>query len=62
MIPLEETSDEDFERHAFAILRRELGWMVWLASSAFIDPALETTLGSPPLAGRRQDPGGHGPK
>jgi hypothetical protein len=25
MIPLEETSDEAFERHAFAILRRELG-------------------------------------
>jgi hypothetical protein len=25
MIPLEETSDADFERHAFAILRRELG-------------------------------------
>jgi hypothetical protein len=25
MIPLEETSDEDFERHALAILQRELG-------------------------------------
>jgi hypothetical protein len=25
MIPLEKMSDEDFERHAFAILRRELG-------------------------------------
>ena len=25
MIPIEETSDEDFERHAFAILQRELG-------------------------------------
>ena len=25
MIPLEKTSDEDFERHALAILQRELG-------------------------------------
>jgi hypothetical protein len=25
MIPLKETSDEDFERHALAILQRELG-------------------------------------
>ncbi|SPF39755.1 conserved hypothetical protein [Candidatus Sulfopaludibacter sp. SbA4] len=25
MIPLEKMSDEDFERHALAILRRELG-------------------------------------
>jgi hypothetical protein len=25
MIPLEETSDEDFERHALAILQREPG-------------------------------------
>jgi hypothetical protein len=25
MIPLEETSDEDFERHVLAILQRELG-------------------------------------
>ena len=25
MIPLEKLSDEDFERHALAILRRELG-------------------------------------
>ena len=25
MTPLEEMSDEDFERHAFAVLQRELG-------------------------------------
>jgi hypothetical protein len=25
MMPLEKMSDEDFERHALAILRRELG-------------------------------------
>jgi hypothetical protein len=33
MIPIDEITDEDFERHAFAILKREL-WLIGSRPSA----------------------------
>ena len=43
MIPLEKMSDEDFERHALAILHRELGLDGLARFLRCIDPGPATT-------------------